>query len=129
MLNKQNQGPQCTACGSPMRLTAIEPSMWGRDLRSFSCPLSSLQEGSAARHPKQRNRALAGAKEPRQQVIDDLGEDDLGENYLRLHAFAEAARLMDGSRQQVAHSHTHQIVPRHHHNIADFHFISHHQST
>jgi hypothetical protein len=26
MLDTQNQGPQCTACGSPMRLTAIEPS-------------------------------------------------------------------------------------------------------
>ena len=24
MLDTQNQGPQCTACGSPMRLTAIE---------------------------------------------------------------------------------------------------------
>jgi hypothetical protein len=23
MLDTQNQGPQCTACGSPMRLTAI----------------------------------------------------------------------------------------------------------
>ena len=48
MLDAQNQGPQCTACGSPMRLTAIEPSMPGQDLRSqnlrsqdlrtFSCP-------------------------------------------------------------------------------------------
>jgi hypothetical protein len=37
MLDKQNQGPQCTACGSPMRLTAIEPSMWGHDLRTFAC--------------------------------------------------------------------------------------------
>ena len=27
MLEKQNQGPQCTACGSPMRLSAIEPSI------------------------------------------------------------------------------------------------------
>jgi hypothetical protein len=39
MLDKQNQGPQCTACGSPMKLTAIEPSMWGQDLRTFSCPM------------------------------------------------------------------------------------------
>jgi hypothetical protein len=38
MLDKQNQGPECTACGSPMRLTAIEPSMWDHDLRTFSCP-------------------------------------------------------------------------------------------
>ena len=38
MLDKQNQGPQCTACGSPMRLAAIEPSMWGQDLRTFTCP-------------------------------------------------------------------------------------------
>ena len=38
MLDKQNQGPQCTACGSPMRLAAMEPSMGGQDLRTFACP-------------------------------------------------------------------------------------------
>jgi hypothetical protein len=38
MLDTQNQGPQCTACGSPMRLTAIEPSGLGQDLRTFTCP-------------------------------------------------------------------------------------------
>jgi len=38
MLDTQNQGPQCTACGSPMRLTAIEPSTLGQDLRTFACP-------------------------------------------------------------------------------------------
>jgi hypothetical protein len=38
MLDAQNQGPQCAACGSPMKLTAIEPSMWGKDLRTFGCP-------------------------------------------------------------------------------------------
>jgi hypothetical protein len=38
MLDAQNQGPQCTACGSPMKLTVIEPSDTGRDLRTFSCP-------------------------------------------------------------------------------------------
>ena len=38
MLDRQNQGPQCTACGSPMRLTAIEPNSTGQDLRTFSCP-------------------------------------------------------------------------------------------
>jgi len=36
MLDAQNQGPQCTACDSPMKLTAIEPSMWG-ELRTFAC--------------------------------------------------------------------------------------------
>jgi len=38
MLDTQNQGPQCTACGSPMKLAAIEPSDTGRDLRTFNCP-------------------------------------------------------------------------------------------
>jgi hypothetical protein len=38
MLDAQNQGPQCTACGSPMKLTAIEPSTAGQDLRTFTCP-------------------------------------------------------------------------------------------
>jgi hypothetical protein len=38
MLDKQNQGPQCTACGSPMGLAAIEPSALGHDLRTFACP-------------------------------------------------------------------------------------------
>jgi hypothetical protein len=41
MLDKQNQGPPCTSCGSPVRLTVIEPSMWsqiwGQDLRTFAC--------------------------------------------------------------------------------------------
>jgi hypothetical protein len=44
MLDTQNQGPQCTACGSPMRLTAIEPSMWGQDLRTFACPRCNRSE-------------------------------------------------------------------------------------
>jgi hypothetical protein len=38
MLDTQNQGPQYTACGSPMKLTAIEPSALGQDLRTFTCP-------------------------------------------------------------------------------------------
>jgi hypothetical protein len=38
MLDTQNQGPPCTACGSPMRLTAIEPGSLGQDLRTFACP-------------------------------------------------------------------------------------------
>jgi hypothetical protein len=35
MLDKQNQGPQCWACGSPMKLSAIEPSCTGQNLRTF----------------------------------------------------------------------------------------------
>jgi len=38
MLDSQNQGPCCAACGSPMKLTAIEPSALGKDLRTFNCP-------------------------------------------------------------------------------------------
>jgi hypothetical protein len=38
MLDTQNQGPQCTACGSPMKLTAIEPAELGQDRRFFTCP-------------------------------------------------------------------------------------------
>ena len=38
MLDKQNQGPECAACGAPMKLTAIEPSAIGQDLRTFTCP-------------------------------------------------------------------------------------------
>jgi hypothetical protein len=38
MLDRQIQGPQCTACGSPMKLMAIEPSAAGQDLRTFACP-------------------------------------------------------------------------------------------
>jgi len=37
MLDRQNQGPQCTACGSAMKLSAIEPSCTGQDLRTFTC--------------------------------------------------------------------------------------------
>jgi hypothetical protein len=42
MLDTQNQGPQCAACDSPMKLTAIEPSALGQDssgqdLRTFTC--------------------------------------------------------------------------------------------
>jgi hypothetical protein len=38
VLDKQNQGPQCVDCVSPMTLTAIEPGGLGQDLRSFTCP-------------------------------------------------------------------------------------------
>ena len=44
MLEKQNQGPQCTACGSLMKLSAIEPSSTGQDLRTFSCPICKRVE-------------------------------------------------------------------------------------
>jgi hypothetical protein len=37
MLDRQNQGPECTACGSPTKLTAIEPGSLGFDLRTFTC--------------------------------------------------------------------------------------------
>ena len=38
MLDRQNQSPQCTACGSPMKRTAIEPGALGQDRRFFTCP-------------------------------------------------------------------------------------------
>jgi hypothetical protein len=39
MLDTHTKGPQCTACGSPMKLSAIEPSSTGQDLRTFTCPI------------------------------------------------------------------------------------------
>jgi hypothetical protein len=60
MLDTQNQGPQCTACGSPMRLTAIEPSTVGQDLRTFT--LSAMQKSPAARDEQCRNRGLGIAQ-------------------------------------------------------------------
>ena len=59
MLDRQNQGPQCTACGSPMKLMAIEPSDAGNDLRTFVCP--ACIKGSAA-YP--RKRSDGGRLEP-----------------------------------------------------------------
>jgi hypothetical protein len=38
MLDTQNQGPRCTACGSPMKFSAIEPGYTDHDLRTFVCP-------------------------------------------------------------------------------------------
>ncbi len=52
MLDTQNQGPQCTACGSPMRLTAIDPSTLGQDLRTFTCPSCKGFSGEAWLAPK-----------------------------------------------------------------------------
>ena len=37
MFERQSQGPQCAACGSPMKLSAIEPGSAGQDLRTFTC--------------------------------------------------------------------------------------------
>jgi hypothetical protein len=65
MLDTQNQGPQCTACGSLMKLTAIEPGGAGRDMRFFTCP--ALQKGSTAHYRKHRDRGLVEAK-----VIGDV---------------------------------------------------------
>ena len=39
MLEKQSQGPQCTACGSPMKISSIEPGSMSQDLRTFTCPI------------------------------------------------------------------------------------------
>ena len=41
MPDSQNQGSQCTACGAPMKLVAIEPSDRGLDLQIFGCPKCS----------------------------------------------------------------------------------------
>ena len=60
MLDTQNQGPQCTACGSPMKLSAIEPSSGPRPA---DIHLPELQKGSAAHHRKRRDRGLVSAKE------------------------------------------------------------------
>ena len=44
MLDKQNQGPLCRDCGSPMSLTAIEPSNTGQDLRTYGCSRCNTSE-------------------------------------------------------------------------------------
>jgi len=38
MLDTQNQGRNVPLAASPMKLTAIEPSDIGHDLRTFTCP-------------------------------------------------------------------------------------------
>jgi hypothetical protein len=62
MPDKQNQGAQCTACGSPMKLSAIEPSYTGRDLRTFVCPNCARVERhtieSALTEPLDPERAI-----------------------------------------------------------------------
>jgi hypothetical protein len=51
MLDTQNQGPQCTACGSSMKLTAIEPSAPGQDLRTFTCHNVKEFSGTSSKVP------------------------------------------------------------------------------
>ena len=63
MLDRQNQGPQCTACGSPMQLTAIEPGALGQDLRTFTCP--KCGKGPAAPHQECMTAAW-----PEPQLLD-----------------------------------------------------------
>ena len=60
MLDTQNQGPQCTACGSAMRLTTIEPSTLGQDLRTFTCPECKRVQ----RHIKTAAKARLGESAP-----------------------------------------------------------------
>ena len=68
MLDKQSQGPQCTACGSPMKLTAIEPAGAGQDRRLFTCPHCRRVQ----RHiiDKYRDRGLGGATTRRGYLRD-----------------------------------------------------------
>ena len=49
MLDRQHQGPQCTACGAPMKLTAIEPSDIGHDLRTFGARNARGFSGTSSR--------------------------------------------------------------------------------
>jgi hypothetical protein len=74
MLDIQNQGPQCTACGSPMRLTAIEPSDTGQDLRTFACPQCKriqrhVIESTVTEAWLEPKRAVKGREKP---VTDDI---------------------------------------------------------
>ena len=38
MVDAQRLGPQCNACGSPTKFTAVETIDSDRDLRTFTCP-------------------------------------------------------------------------------------------
>ena len=51
MLDTQNQGPQCTTCGSPMKLSAIEPSGTGRDLRTLHARIVKGFSGISSKAP------------------------------------------------------------------------------
>jgi len=48
MLDAQNQGPQRTACDSPMKLTVIEPRRGGEGVANVC--LLTMQKSSAAHH-------------------------------------------------------------------------------
>ena len=78
MLDTQSQDPQCTACGSPMKLTAIAPGAAGQsagqgaehDLRTFTCPrCKRIQRqsdaGSSRDSPTTENVALTLRSEHR----------------------------------------------------------------
>jgi hypothetical protein len=51
MLDTQNQGPQCTACGSLMKLTAIEPGGAGRDMRFLPARIAEGFNGTLSKAP------------------------------------------------------------------------------
>ena len=76
MLDRQNQGPQCTACGSLMKLTSIEPSDTGQDLRTFACPhCKSVQqhviESTVTEAWLEPQRAVKGHENPVTNDIHD----------------------------------------------------------
>jgi hypothetical protein len=51
MLDTQNQGPQCMACGSPMKLSAIEPSALGHDLQRLAAQDATGLSGTSSKVP------------------------------------------------------------------------------
>jgi hypothetical protein len=52
MLDRQNQGPQCTACGSPMKLTAIEPGGgWAKTSEPLLAPIAEGFSGTSSTVP------------------------------------------------------------------------------
>jgi hypothetical protein len=79
VLDAQNQGPQCWACGSPMKLTAIEPSTASQDLRTFTCPECKrvqrhLIESAVTEvwlEPKRGIETLRGKQSPARSPADD----------------------------------------------------------
>ena len=122
MLDKQNQGPQCTACGSPMKLSVIEPSMWGQDPRTFACPHrkriqqhiieSAVTEAWVA--PKKLGRlswrplkSLAADRRPRLNACNTHTEFEIDQNYTRTRSRYAAfwggicATLSGGSLSQT----------------------------
>jgi hypothetical protein len=68
MLERQSQGPQCTACGSLMKISSIEPGGKGQDLRTFACPnckrvQSHLMESMVTEAWLEPQRAVKGRHE------------------------------------------------------------------